>query len=130
MTWLLAFKFLKKYGPALVVFISIFWVTMEFLDRGRDIVRLEEANKIYQDQISIYEDNTVKVELVRAQVLVCLDRIEEVQAIGNEWQARYEAAERKPPCIVRVPVEVAAPGMPCADAVIDVAEWLAMKVPQ
>jgi len=130
MTWLIALNFLRKYGAQIAVVCALVWVSMEFVDRGRDIVRLEATNAVLSDQLDIYRANAVKIAQVRREVLTCLDRIDEVQAMSDDWQARYESAWRKPARVIRVPVEVAAPGTSCDEAVIDIAGWLAEEVSQ
>ena len=131
MTWLMIVAAVRKYwriGIAAGACIVLVWISLEFLDRGRDIVRLKATNAALVEQIGVYRANEITVEDIRRQVIVCLERVAAVQAESDDWQTRYEAARRRPQRVIRVPVEVAAPGSPCDEAVVDIAGWLAEEV--
>ena len=128
MTWLIAVDFLKRHGALVLAAVLLIWVSAEFIDRGNDIERLEAKNAAITAQLDTYKANAANIEDVRREVVVCLERVDAVQAESNDWQRRYNEMERKPARVIRVPVEVAAPGTPCGEATAEIAEWLAGEI--
>jgi hypothetical protein len=78
--------------------------------------------------IEQYEENEVTVERLRSEIAVCAQSVLDLQQISDEWRDRYHHSERRNPRIIRVPVEVAAPGTPCDEAAPQLAAWLAAEV--
>ena len=120
--------FIKKFWLPLLIVTIFSTVAIKYNLMASKIDKLEAQNTVYLSELETLRANDVTVETMRDEVKVCTDQIAAAQALSAEWQARYDAARSRPARVVRVPVEVAAPGTPCAEAVADIAAWLAEEV--
>ena len=131
MTWLAVWSLLREFWPHLVgglLVLGIVSFALWVVGLVDQVDELEAANGELERQVELYRDNAVKLDAVRGQVMLCLDEVRRVQEEAERWQAQYDAVRRRPPRVVEVPVEVAAPGTPCDQAVAEIAVWIAGEV--
>jgi hypothetical protein len=122
---------LKKFWPVAVAVLMIGagFAAAAWLDgvlEERDVLRA--YNTSMAQTIKQYKANATTVDDLRSEIAVCAQSVLDLQQISDEWRDRYHHAERRNPRIIRVPVEVAAPGTPCDEAATQLAVWLASEV--
>ena len=130
---LAALEILRRWWPALLVLalVAVGAVAgLRLVALGGDLARAQAEAADLRAQVERAERNAVEVAEVLAAVDRCRADVADAQAAADRWRVAYQAAERRPPRVVEVPVTVAAPGTPCDQAAVELAVWLAAEVPR
>lgn len=133
--WKLAWKFIRRFWLPIVIASIFIGVAVHYNGLVRKNERLTdekadliEDNATLKTQLVIFEDTGEKIDATNAKVDRYTKTLDLFVKASTAYQGRMEAREQKPPQVIRVPVEVAAPGTPCEVADVELAEWLAEEV--
>jgi len=118
----------KKLLPVagLLILVLVGWKAANVWEERK---QLRTENRSLRQQLALYRTNAERLELCLAESTRCLERVDEIEAINSAWSEEIDRLRATPPERVEVPVEVAAPGTPCSQAVSEAREWLLAHPP-